>query len=204
VTAGATDRCCGGNRPAFAEADATVGGHQGKATSLVGDRRHNGREDEELIHPATRSPNHRRNRVHDRHGTTRIRTASVKTSGNRRRNGSLTAASIAALIYDMTKSADKGSTIEAVRLISKSGGKSGNYVPDPNPRTPTTFPTRTRSRAPTATLINEVTVLPARELQTLNAIQAHNARHFEPHDLRFRRANSVGDAECRSRKFMPF
>jgi hypothetical protein len=76
----------------------------------------------------------------------------------------LTAASIAALtIYDMTKSVDKGSSIEAVRLISKSGGKSGNYVTkDPNPRTTTLLSTRTRSRAPTATLINEVTALPAK------------------------------------------
>lgn len=38
----------------------------------------------------------------------------------------LTAASIAALaIYDMCKSADRGMTIETVRLLHKSGGKSG-------------------------------------------------------------------------------
>lgn len=41
----------------------------------------------------------------------------------------MVAASIAALtIYDMTKSLDKGITIEAVRLLEKSGGKSGHWV----------------------------------------------------------------------------
>jgi cyclic pyranopterin monophosphate synthase len=40
----------------------------------------------------------------------------------------LTAASIAALtIYDMVKAVDRGAVIESVRLLSKSGGKSGDY-----------------------------------------------------------------------------
>ncbi len=40
----------------------------------------------------------------------------------------LTAASIAALtIYDMLKSADRGMSIEDVRLVQKSGGASGDY-----------------------------------------------------------------------------
>lgn len=40
----------------------------------------------------------------------------------------LTAASVAALtIYDMCKAVDKGMTIEAVRLLEKTGGKSGHY-----------------------------------------------------------------------------
>jgi cyclic pyranopterin phosphate synthase len=40
----------------------------------------------------------------------------------------MVAASIAALtIYDMTKSLDKGITIERVRLLEKSGGKSGHW-----------------------------------------------------------------------------
>jgi cyclic pyranopterin phosphate synthase len=40
----------------------------------------------------------------------------------------LTAASVAALtIYDMVKALDKGTTIETVRLLAKSGGKSGTY-----------------------------------------------------------------------------
>jgi cyclic pyranopterin phosphate synthase len=40
----------------------------------------------------------------------------------------LTAASIAALtIYDMCKAVDKGMVIEQVRLLEKTGGKSGPY-----------------------------------------------------------------------------
>jgi len=40
----------------------------------------------------------------------------------------LTAASVAALtIYDMVKAIDKAAVIEAIRLVRKSGGKSGNY-----------------------------------------------------------------------------
>jgi len=41
----------------------------------------------------------------------------------------MVAASIAALtIYDMTKAVDKGIEIEAVRLLEKSGGKSGHWL----------------------------------------------------------------------------
>ena len=40
----------------------------------------------------------------------------------------LTAASVAALtVYDMCKAVDKGITIEGVRLLEKSGGKSGTW-----------------------------------------------------------------------------
>ena len=40
----------------------------------------------------------------------------------------LTAASVAALtLYDMVKAVEKGATIEVVRLLEKSGGKSGPY-----------------------------------------------------------------------------
>ena len=40
----------------------------------------------------------------------------------------MVAASIAALtIYDMTKAVDKGIMVESVRLLSKSGGKSGTW-----------------------------------------------------------------------------
>lgn len=57
-------------------------------------------------------------------------TARVKTSG---RTGvemeALTAVSVACLtVYDMLKAADKAMTIDAVRLVSKSGGKSGDWV----------------------------------------------------------------------------
>ena len=41
----------------------------------------------------------------------------------------LTAVSVAALtIYDMCKAVDRGMTIEAVRLVHKAGGKSGEYL----------------------------------------------------------------------------
>jgi cyclic pyranopterin phosphate synthase len=41
----------------------------------------------------------------------------------------LTAASVAALtLYDMVKAVEKGATIEKVRLLEKSGGKSGHYL----------------------------------------------------------------------------
>jgi cyclic pyranopterin monophosphate synthase len=40
----------------------------------------------------------------------------------------LTAASVAALtLYDMVKAVEKGATIEKIRLLEKSGGKSGLY-----------------------------------------------------------------------------
>ena len=40
----------------------------------------------------------------------------------------LTAVSVAALtVYDMCKSADKGMRIEGVRLVHKSGGRSGTF-----------------------------------------------------------------------------
>ena len=43
----------------------------------------------------------------------------------------LTAVSAAALtVYDMCKGIDKGMSIEGVRLLRKSGGKSGDYVAD--------------------------------------------------------------------------
>jgi cyclic pyranopterin phosphate synthase len=41
----------------------------------------------------------------------------------------LTAVSVAALtVYDMVKAIDRGMTIEAVRLVEKHGGKSGDYI----------------------------------------------------------------------------
>jgi cyclic pyranopterin phosphate synthase len=57
-------------------------------------------------------------------------TATVKVTG---RTGvemeALTAVSIACLtVYDMVKAADRGMRIEAIRLLEKSGGKSGRFV----------------------------------------------------------------------------
>jgi cyclic pyranopterin phosphate synthase len=43
----------------------------------------------------------------------------------------LTAASVAALtVYDMCKAVDRGMRIEAVRVVAKSGGKSGDFRQD--------------------------------------------------------------------------
>jgi len=45
----------------------------------------------------------------------------------------LTAASVAALtVYDMVKAVDKGAVIESIRLLTKSGGKSGSYEAEPS------------------------------------------------------------------------
>lgn len=56
--------------------------------------------------------------------------ATVKTTGQTGvEMEALTAASIAALtIYDMVKAIDRGAVVETVRLLSKSGGKSGTYI----------------------------------------------------------------------------
>jgi cyclic pyranopterin phosphate synthase len=57
-------------------------------------------------------------------------TARVKTTGQTGvEMEALTAASVACLtLYDMLKAAEKGMVIEAVRLISKTGGKSGDWT----------------------------------------------------------------------------
>jgi cyclic pyranopterin phosphate synthase len=56
-------------------------------------------------------------------------TARVKTTGPTGvEMEALTAVSIACLtLYDMLKAAEKGMVIEAVRLVSKTGGKSGDW-----------------------------------------------------------------------------
>ena len=56
-------------------------------------------------------------------------TATVKVAGQTGvEMEALTAVTVAALtVYDMCKAADRGMRIEAVRLIHKSGGKSGTY-----------------------------------------------------------------------------
>ena len=57
-------------------------------------------------------------------------TARVRTTGQTGvEMEALTAVSVACLtVYDMLKAADKAMTIEAVRLMKKSGGKSGDWV----------------------------------------------------------------------------
>lgn len=56
-------------------------------------------------------------------------TARVKTTGQTGvEMEALTAVSVACLtLYDMLKAAEKGMVIEGVRLVSKSGGKSGDW-----------------------------------------------------------------------------
>jgi cyclic pyranopterin monophosphate synthase len=70
----------------------------------------------------------------------------------------LTAASIAALtIYDMVKAVDRGAVIEGVRLLAKSGGKSGDYAaPEPTPAKPAYRSTGMRGAAKPSTLMGEV------------------------------------------------
>jgi cyclic pyranopterin phosphate synthase len=55
--------------------------------------------------------------------------ASAKTMGQTGvEMEALTAAAVAALtVYDMVKAVDKGAVIESIRLLTKSGGKSGSY-----------------------------------------------------------------------------
>ena len=58
--------------------------------------------------------------------------ATVRTTGQTGvEMEALTAASVTALtVYDMCKSVDRGMRIEAIRLIHKAGGKSGEFVQD--------------------------------------------------------------------------
>ena len=60
-------------------------------------------------------------------------TARVKTTGPTGvEMEALTAASVALLtLYDMLKAAEKGMVIETVRLLSKTGGKSGDWTAGP-------------------------------------------------------------------------
>ncbi len=63
----------------------------------------------------------------------RVRTHVSCTAGTGAEMEALTAAAIAALtIYDMTKALDKGIVITDLHLLSKSGGKSGDYQREKN------------------------------------------------------------------------
>jgi cyclic pyranopterin phosphate synthase len=79
-------------------------------------------------------------------------TATVATSGQTGvEMEALTAVSVAALtLYDMIKAVDKGAVIETVRLIAKSGGKSGNY------KAPAAPPKSSSNRPKPKTLMGEV------------------------------------------------
>ena len=79
----------------------------------------------------------------------------------------LTAATLAALtIYDMTKAVDKSAVIESIRLLTKSGGKSGAYKA-PSPKAPPSPPRKSapapaHGRARPSTLMGEVAAPPPR------------------------------------------
>ncbi len=61
-------------------------------------------------------------------GVLRVESQATTTSKTGVEMEALVAASVAALtIYDMCKSVDKGIVIEAVRLLEKTGGKSGDW-----------------------------------------------------------------------------
>jgi len=61
-------------------------------------------------------------------GALRIEAEATTTAQTGVEMEAMVAASIAALtVYDMAKAVDKGITIESVRLLSKSGGKSGTW-----------------------------------------------------------------------------
>jgi cyclic pyranopterin phosphate synthase len=79
--------------------------------------------------------------------------ATVKTLGQTGvEMEALTAASIAALtVYDMVKAVDRSAVIENVRLVSKSGGKSGAYFAPGRKTAPPKINTRKSE-----TLMNEV------------------------------------------------
>ncbi len=83
--------------------------------------------------------------------------SSVKTSAQTGvEMEALTAASVAALtVYDMTKAIDKGAVIEGVKLLAKSGGKSGDYAL-PAQRMFKTPPQVAPAKAKPKTIMNEV------------------------------------------------
>ena len=64
----------------------------------------------------------------DDDATLRVETTAVTSAKTGVEMEAMVAASVAALtIYDMCKSVDKGIVIEAVRLLEKTGGKSGDW-----------------------------------------------------------------------------
>jgi cyclic pyranopterin phosphate synthase len=87
--------------------------------------------------------------------------ATVATSGQTGvEMEALTAASVAALtLYDMIKAVDKSAVIESVRLLAKSGGKSGAYKAPSRPAPKAiarTKPAKPQARIKPATLMGEV------------------------------------------------
>jgi len=88
----------------------------------------------------------------------------------------LTAVSVAALtLYDMIKAVDKGAVIENVRLIAKSGGKSGRYKAPSSPAKPAFL------RAKPKTLMGEVAAPKPAQDQRRDAFRAFmTSRRLRP------------------------
>ena len=76
--------------------------------------------------------------------------ASAKTTGQTGvEMEALTAASVAALtVYDMVKAVDKSAVVESIRLLTKSGGKSGAYQAPESEPSPSGKPTREKPARP--------------------------------------------------------
>ena len=104
-------------------------------------RRSDGRETDEradpALPPAARSPTSSWSITPDRAaGALRIRAEAATTGQTGVEMEAMTAASVAALtVYDMVKGVERGVEIRAVRLVSKTGGKSGTWVRPAGPRT---------------------------------------------------------------------
>jgi cyclic pyranopterin phosphate synthase len=94
--------------------------------------------------------------LEDRHAIRVIATA--KTTGPTGvEMEALTAASIAALtIYDMIKAVDHAAQIEGVRLLAKSGGKSGDFKAAATEEKPSIAARLAKARAKPAMLMSEV------------------------------------------------
>lgn len=104
-------------------------------------------------------------------------TARVATSGQTGvEMEALTAVSVAALtLYDMIKAVDKGAVIEMVRLIAKSGGKSGSY------KAPTTPAKISSNRPKPKTLMGEVAAPRVTQDQQRDAFRAFmTSRRLRP------------------------
>ena len=81
-------------------------------------------------------------------GVLRIRAEAATTGQTGVEMEAMTAASVAALtIYDMVKGVERGVEIRGVRLVSKTGGKSGTWVRQAPPPESAPAPTRPRPGA---------------------------------------------------------
>lgn len=109
--------------------------------------------------------------------TIRIVTTAKTTGPTGVEMEALTAASIAALtIYDMVKAVDRAAVIEGVRLIAKSGGKSGEYKAEKREEKPSIATRLAKARVTKpSTLMGEVA---APKAQAAPAAQREAFRAF--------------------------